>query len=256
MSRKRRCRQVWGEPLYVSFTPDGIASGEPVQLTVDELETIRLLDLVGATQAECADQMGVARTTVTAIYQEARRKVADALVNGRELRIGGGDYVYRPAPAMVSENAAQYGENQPELPEKGENRMRAAVTYEKETGNIFQHFGRTEYFKIFDIEDGQVKSSEVLPTGAFGHGALGGFLAEHDVDVLICGGIGGGAQTAVANAGIKLFGGVNGSADEAARALAEGRLEFDPDVHCDHHGHHHEGEGCGHHGGGCGHHGC
>lgn len=78
-----------------------------------------------------------------------------------------------------------------------------------------------------------------------GHGALAGFLKNEGVDVLICGGIGAGAQTALANAGIRLYGGVSGSADEAADAFLEDRLEYDANVKCSHH-HHHEG-GCGEH---------
>ena len=133
--------------------------------------------------------------------------------------------------------------------------MRVAVTYED--GEIFQHFGRTEQFKVYDIEDGKVISSEVVGTDGRGHGALAGVLNELNADTLICGGIGGGAQAALAEAGIKLYGGVSGAADAAVEALLAGTLVFDPEVHCDHHGehHHHEG-GCGSHGHTCGSHGC
>ena len=98
-------------------------------------------------------------------------------------------------------------------------------------------------------------SSEVVDTNGSGHGALAGFLADIGVEVLICGGIGGGAQMALAEAGIKLFGGVSGDADAAVEALLKEELVFNPNVTCNHHGeeHHHEG-GCGSHG--CGSHGC
>lgn len=121
--------------------------------------------------------------------------------------------------------------------------MKLAVTFEN--GNIFQHFGHTENFKIYDIENGVIKESRVVNSNGTGHGALAGFLKNEGVDVLICGGIGAGAQTALANAGIRLYGGVSGSADEAADALLEDRLEYDANVKCSHH-HHHEG-GCGEH---------
>ena len=127
--------------------------------------------------------------------------------------------------------------------------MKIAVTYDN--GNIFQHFGKTENFKVYEVEDNQVVSSEVIGSNGTGHGALAGLLSEQGVDVLICGGIGGGAQTALAQAGIRLYGGVSGSADEAAAALAAGQLTFDPNVHCTHHEHEH---GSGHHT--CGEHGC
>ena len=132
--------------------------------------------------------------------------------------------------------------------------MKIAVTYDN--GNIFQHFGKTENFKVYEVEDNKVVSSEVIGSNGTGHGALAGLLSEQGVDVLICGGIGGGAQMALAQAGIQLYGGVSGEADAAVAALLAGNLGYDPDVHCDHHDHAH-GEGghtCGDHG--CGHHGC
>lgn len=132
--------------------------------------------------------------------------------------------------------------------------MKIAVTYDN--GMIFQHFGHTEFFKYYEIENGEVVSSEVISTNGSGHGALAALLSEGRIEALICGGIGGGAQMALAQAGIKLFGGVRGSADEAAKAFAEGRLGYDPNVKCDHHGHEHscgghEGHSCAGHS--CGH---
>lgn len=126
--------------------------------------------------------------------------------------------------------------------------MKVAVTYEN--GEVFQHFGHSEAFKLYEVEGGEVKSSEVVPTNGSGHGALAGFLRERGVEVLICGGIGAGAQNALAEAGIKLYGGVSGSADSAVQALIEGNLSYNPDVMCDHHGedHHGDHENCGGHG--------
>ena len=98
--------------------------------------------------------------------------------------------------------------------------MKIAVTYEN--GQILQHFGHTQQFKIYDVEGERVVSSMVVDTNGSGHGALGGFLADKGVEVLICGGIGGGAQNALAQAGIKLYGGVSGSADAAVEALLAG----------------------------------
>ncbi len=132
--------------------------------------------------------------------------------------------------------------------------MKIAVTYEN--GQIFQHFGHTERFKLYDVADGVVVSSAVVPTNGSGHGALAGFLKRQGVDTLICGGIGGGAQAALREAGITLYGGVVGGADEAVVALLAGRLCFDPAVHCAHHDHEHgdEAHSCGEHG--CGGHTC
>ena len=127
--------------------------------------------------------------------------------------------------------------------------MKIGVTYEK--GQIFQHFGHTEQFKIYTVEEGKVVSSEVVDTNGSGHGALAGFLTEYGVEVLICGGIGGGAQMALAQAGIKLYGGVSGNADAAVEALLKQELDYNPNVQCNHHGEGHEHHGnCG--SGGCG----
>ena len=123
--------------------------------------------------------------------------------------------------------------------------MKIAVTYEG--GQIFQHFGHTEQFKIYDVADGKVVSALVVGTGGSGHGALAGFLMQQGVTALICGGIGGGAQAALANAGITLYGGVSGSADEAVAALLDGTLGYNPNVQCNHHDHQ-AGHGCDNHG--------
>ena len=128
--------------------------------------------------------------------------------------------------------------------------MRVAVTYEN--GQIFQHFGHSKKFKLYDIEDGKVLAAVVISAGGSGHGALAGMLQGMHVDALICGGIGGGAQTALAEAGIRLYGGVQGSADEAVQALIGGTLAYDPEARCDHHDHDLEHQ-CGEHscGGSC-----
>lgn len=122
--------------------------------------------------------------------------------------------------------------------------MRIAVTYEN--GEIFQHFGHTQQFKVYDVEGKEIVKEQVIDTMGNGHGALAGFLLENGVNTLICGGIGGGAQNALAQAGIQLYGGVSGSADAAVRALVEGALAYNPNVHCDHHDHG-EGHSCGEH---------
>ena len=131
--------------------------------------------------------------------------------------------------------------------------MKVAVTYEN--GQIFQHFGHTEEMKIYEVEENKVVSSQVVSTNGRGHGALAGFLVSQGVDVLICGGIGGGAQMALAQAGIKLYGGVSGEADKAVDALLNEDLQYNPNVQCNHHGEGHEHHGnCGNHG--CGSHSC
>ena len=132
--------------------------------------------------------------------------------------------------------------------------MKIAVTYDN--GNVFQHFGKTEFFKVYEVEDNKVVSSEVIGSNGVGHGALAGLLADQAVDVLICGGIGGGAQAALEEAGVELCAGAEGDADQAVEAYLRGEL-ISSGANCDHH-HHEEGHSCGGHeeghscGGGCG----
>lgn len=132
--------------------------------------------------------------------------------------------------------------------------MKIAVTYDN--GNVFQHFGKTEFFKVYEVEDNKVVSSEVIGSNGVGHGALVGLLADQAVDVLICGGIGGGAQAALEEAGVELCAGAEGDTDQAVEAYLRGEL-ISSGANCDHH-HHEEGHSCGGHeeghscGGGCG----
>ena len=126
--------------------------------------------------------------------------------------------------------------------------MRIAVTYEN--GNVFQHFGHTEEFKVYEVEDGKVTGTEIVGSNGSGHGALASLLDDKGIDVLICGGIGGGAQAALAEKGIELCAGAEGDADEAVKAYLRGEL-VNTGANCNHHG---EGHSCGDHG--CGEHDC
>lgn len=129
--------------------------------------------------------------------------------------------------------------------------MRVATTYDN--GNIFMHFGRSEQFKIYDIQDGKVLNEQVVGTGGTGHGALAGLLANGGIDTLICGGIGGGAINALTQAGITVYAGAKGNCDACVEALIAGTLAQTGEATCDCHGHDHEhthehGESCGCHG--------
>lgn len=134
--------------------------------------------------------------------------------------------------------------------------MKIAVTYDN--GNVFQHFGKTEFFKVYEVEDQKIVSSEVISSNGTGHGALAGILADQKVEVLICGGIGGGAQAALKEAGIELCAGAQGNVDEAVEAYLKGEL-ISTGANCNHHHDHEEGHSCGDScggscGGGCGSH--
>ncbi len=116
--------------------------------------------------------------------------------------------------------------------------MIIAVTYEN--GSIYQHFGHTAQFKLYQVQEGKIVDSNIVDTNGNGHGALAGFLKEHNVEVVICGGIGAGAKTALAEAGIQLFGGVIGAADEQVSAYLAGTLQYNQNIECNHHGQDHK----------------
>lgn len=257
MARPSRCRRICSEPIYDRFMPEGHSAENKVILTVDEYEVIRLIDLEKMTHEQCAKQMEISRTTVTEIYESAREKLADSIVNGKQLVISGGNYRVCDGFTVCDcrKNCRKiFSVNK--ILKKGEKQMRIAVTYEN--GMVFQHFGHTENFKIYDVEDGKVANTQIIGTNGQGHGALSGFLAQANADVLICGGIGGGAQAALNEAGIKFYGGVSGLADEAVNAFISGNLGYDPDVHCSHHEHEHScgGHSCADHNCGEDKHGC
>jgi len=130
--------------------------------------------------------------------------------------------------------------------------MKIAVTHEN--GQVFQHFGHCEQFKLYETENAAVQSSEVVSAVGSGHGALAEFLHSHGVQALICGGIGSGARTALEEVGISLYPGVTGNADESVAALLNGTLKYDPNTMCSHH--HGEEHGCGEHNCGEDKHGC
>ena len=238
--RREKLRRVGIIPEYRGFTPDGLASGDAIDMTVDELEALRLCDLEGLNQEAVAQQMGIARATVAAICSRAHRKVANALVNGRAIVIEGGNIAYSPITTVTAV-----------WPAKEVDTMRVATTYDN--GNIFMHFGRSEQFKIYDIQDGKVLNEQVVGTGGTGHGALAGLLANGGVDTLICGGIGGGAINALAQAGITVYAGAQGSCDACVEALIAGTLAQNGEATCGCHGHEHDhahehGESCSCHG--------
>lgn len=234
MPRPQKSRRICCYPDYWSFAPDQDKANDTVTMSLDEFEAIRLIDYQGKTQEQCAAEMNVARTTVTSIYDGARKKLAQALVDGSRIVISGGNYTLDNTVSA-------------EIARKGNGIMRIAVTYEN--GQIFQHFGKTEQFKLYDTADGKVINAQVVGTNGAGHGALAGFLKNAQADVLICGGIGGGAQMALREAGITLYGGNTGGADEAVKAFLAQTLVQNENPTCDHHGHEHgEDHSCGSHG--------
>ena len=248
MARPSKTRFICKMPAHCRFTTEGNPKNG-INLTIEEYETIRLMDYLGMTQAECAKQMNVSRATVQALYTEARKKMARFLVEGTYMEIGGGNFQLCSDPCSATSCFQKQTQNKKKS--KGDKTMKIAVTYEN--GEVFQHFGHTEQFKVYEVEDGKIVSSEVVDTNGQGHGALAGFLFSSGIDVLICGGIGGGARNALAEAGIQLYPGAMGNADAQVESFLKGTLSYDPDTMCSHHSHA-EGHVCGDHG--CGSHSC
>ena len=131
--------------------------------------------------------------------------------------------------------------------------MKIAVTSD-ENGMVFQHFGKTPEFSIFDVEDGKITAMRNEPTNGTGHGALAQWLQERGINLLICGGIGNGARIALDDAGIQVLGGASGDVVQSVGSYLRGELKLNPNFTC----HHHDGEhehSCGsHHEHSCGNH--
>ena len=127
--------------------------------------------------------------------------------------------------------------------------MKIAVSYAN--GEVFQHFGKTEFFKIYETEGKRILSGQVVPTDGIGHEALAEFLKGLAVEVVICGGLGDGAMAALTGAGIEVYSGAEGDTDLAVDSYLKGQL-VSTGTNCDHHHHEDASEGCGGCGGSCG----
>ncbi|MDD2971099.1 MAG: NifB/NifX family molybdenum-iron cluster-binding protein [Lachnospiraceae bacterium] len=238
MARPNKSRFVCRGPSHTEFHTVPEHSSIKILLSVEEYEVLRLIDYSNRSQQETACQMGVSRTTIQALYSSARKKLSRFLVEGTSLQIQGGNYT------LCGQSKSCHA-----LKKEGENNMKIAVTYEN--GQVFQHFGHTEQFKVYEAENGSIKSSKIVDTNGQGHGALAGFLQSEEITVLICGGIGGGARNALQEAGIELYPGASGDADAQVTSFLQGKLQYDPDTMCHHHDHDHdhgEGHTCGEHG--------
>lgn len=217
-------RRVRGWPRSRAFKPAGIPLWEleTVTLTLDELESVRLADLEGFYQEAAAARMGVSRQTFGRIVETARRKIADALVNGKALEIDGG--IVQMAKTDMNE-------------------YRIAVP--TRDGMVDPHFGSCRGFTLFDVKDGAVVKEEFFPApeGAGCKSAAASTLAKAGVRVMLAGGMGEGAVRVMASFGITPVRGVSGPVRSAAEAWAAGKLSDSGEV-CSHD---HEGHDCSHH---------
>ena len=153
MPRPRKLRNVCSMPKSCSFGPLDLRSIEIINMTVDEYETIRLIDLEGLTQEECSKQMNVARTTVQGIYIDARKKLADSLVNGKRIIIGGGEY--RLCGGL--QGGCGRGCHREECIKnnvKENDKMKIAIPADECSKNskVCMSYGRTSFFAVYDTE--------------------------------------------------------------------------------------------------------
>lgn len=250
MPKPSRCRRVCAEPAFKSFRPSCDKNAEPVTLFVDEYEAIRLIDFEKQTHEQCAQQMQISRTTATEIYEKARFKLADAIVNGKPLLITGGNYEVCHGSNSNCSRRCRW-RNSHQLNNRfyliGESKMKIAIPVKSDL--IYQHFGMASQFKIYTVENNQVVQTDMINSEGRGHGMKLDLLLNNEVNCVICGGIGEGAIQGVTQAGIELIAGIGGIADEAVVAYLAGGLQGNLEAACSksqhqaRHGQEHCGQG-------------
>jgi len=237
--RPKKCRKVCQMPTTKEFQPIGDTSCKAsVILTVDEYEAIRLIDKQGFSQEECSNYMQVARTTVQLIYNSARKKLADALVDGLSIRIEGGDF-------QLCDGNEDYcgcggcrrhrrGCLQRNIQEDG--KMRIAIPLDENKQDVCIVLARAPYFLL--REDG--KDTIVENPAAQAHGGAGihaaQFLVDSGVNVLITVRCGQNAADVFKAAGMKIYKSANKAAAEDLAALEEEKLNELTEFHGGFHG--------------------
>jgi predicted DNA-binding protein (UPF0251 family)/predicted Fe-Mo cluster-binding NifX family protein len=239
-------RAVVGVPRITLFKPAGVPAREleQLRLTVDELEAIRLVDLEGLSHEQAAEGMGVSRQTVGRVLERGRAKVAEALVGGKAILIGGGKYRVAPpcgaadAGSPCGAAAARCSQIDRRSPNESETTMseetaataRIAVPSEAPGGLDAQrsgHFGRAEYFTMIDVVDGALGEVRVLRNAPHSEGGCMGpvrTLAEQNVTALVVDGIGGRPLSGCNQVGIAVHAGTGNDVRGAVEAFLRGEL--------------------------------
>lgn len=212
MARPRKNRKVCHFPQSLSFSPVHPAEGAAVILSVDEYETIRLIDLEGFSQEACGEWMGIARTTVQMIYTTARKKLAQMLVEGKPLQITGGDYRLCDGAQDCGQNLCfkQYYSRKYEKP-TGCTRVAVSCT----GGKISHKFENARQIQIYDLQEGKILVSRAVDTTQTDGRLFAGILTALQTDILICNTMGEGTKLALTAAGIRGITGITGNPDAA-----------------------------------------
>jgi predicted DNA-binding protein (UPF0251 family)/predicted Fe-Mo cluster-binding NifX family protein len=220
-------RRVHAVPRPFAFKPAGIPARdlEEVRLSFDQVEAIRLADLRGLYQEAAAMRMGVSRQTFGRIIQSARQAIADAIINGKCLRIDGGNVI---------------------VEDQGEKTMKVAVP--ARDGQVDAHFGHCEHFMVYSLDAAKTITAEEKvesPEGCGCKSNIASILARMGVTTMVAGNMGQGAVNVLESHGIAVIRGASGSARGAVEHFAAGTLS-DTGVPCAAHEGHAHGADCGH----------
>lgn len=238
MPRPRKCRKVCQMPSMREFRPvDGAARRPAVILSVDEYEAIRLIDRQGFSQEECSGYMQVARTTVQLIYNSARKKLADALVEGLPLRIEGGDYRLCDGTEETCGCGGCWKHRRAqEMKAKEEEQMRIAIPLDENKQDVCIVLARAPYF-LFQDEGGQTLVENPAAQAQGGAGVqVAQFLVDSGVTALITVRCGQNAADVFKAAGMKIYKSVHRTAAEELDAFRDGSLEELTRFHAGYHG--------------------
>ncbi len=244
MARPTKCRHIAGMPANREFYPK-IATQASITLSMEELEVLRRVDGNGEDQEETARLMMVSRGTVQRLLQDAHQKIAEALVEGKQIRLAGGNFEVTPSPS---------GEESLRFTFKNHGEvftMSQVVAVIAQDDQVSQHFGRSQGFVRFDVVDGEIKEERYVDSSAHQHDGLPTLLKAQGVNTVIAGGIGGHAVERLESQGLTLLAGVTGTVKDAILRFLQGSLESgDPSCSAphEHGGHEHGGHGHGGHG--------
>jgi predicted DNA-binding protein (UPF0251 family)/predicted Fe-Mo cluster-binding NifX family protein len=177
MSRPQKCRRVCFLPGVTYFKPAGIPLRvlEENQLLLEEIEAIRLKDSEHLKQEECAKKMGISRPTFQRILALARKKIADSIINGKALRIEGGNYKLATG-CFRNRFGNEQGNTKITRNNMEEKQMKIAVVTENEV-TISQHFGRAPWYEVFTAENGKISGKE--KRSKVGHNQFAGQHEQH-----------------------------------------------------------------------------
>ena len=225
MPRPKKCRKVCHFPRALAFLPaESTDEKNAIVLTVDEYESLRLIDREGLSQELCGEHMQIARTTVQLIYTAARKKLADALVEGRALLIDGGDYRLCQGDGSFQgcSQCFKRGLLEQYPRPSGADTLRVAVAMEQDT--VARHFACAEEFRLYDIRAGKLVACHTVDAGSDDYAVIIGVLGALETDALICGAMGDGARAALDGNSVRLYANVSGDADLAVEHLLAGTL--------------------------------